>query len=337
MADIFISYSSRDQERAKRIANALESCGWSVWWDRKITTGQAFDEAIERELEAAKCVIVLWSQESIGSEWVKSEASVAAERSVIVPALIDRVKLPLEFRRKQTADLVGWDGSIRHEGFKALCKGVADKVLADTSAQLCPTVAVPFSRTRPAFSWKWISVPLLVVVLGLLGYWLWIPDIYKFSHVELLGNKPDESTGKEKQETDVARTYNVEVSALPATANHGAQLQPNSVTLELHTVKDIQKLMTLNYPVSKLLVWSPQISTDVVLSISIGDIVLTKKYSGRLGFPEFLRDFHKGNRVFRINEFSPEESKILKGIGIEFLSISFIIRGAEPVMQYLSQ
>jgi type VI secretion system protein ImpL len=148
-----------------------------------------------------------------------------------------------------------------------------------------------------------------------------------------------ESTGNnEKQPTSAARTYNVEISILPATANHGAQQQPHSVTLELHSGKDTQSIMALNYPISKLFVWSPEISGDVILSISItGDLVLTKKYPGRLGFPEFLREFHKGNRVFRTNEFNPEESKVLKDCGIEFLSISFIIRGAEPVMQYLSQ
>lgn len=35
-------------------------------WDRKIIIGQAFDQAIERELENAKSVIVLWSEHSIG-------------------------------------------------------------------------------------------------------------------------------------------------------------------------------------------------------------------------------------------------------------------------------
>jgi hypothetical protein len=31
--------------------------------------------------------------------------------------LIERVKVPLEFRRKQTADLVDWTGGTSHEGF----------------------------------------------------------------------------------------------------------------------------------------------------------------------------------------------------------------------------
>eukprot|EP01041_Mallomonas_annulata_P038753 gene38753-62313_t len=126
MTDVFLSYASEDREQAGQLASALGSLGWSVWWDRKIIAGQAFDQAIERELESARCVVVLWSAHSTASEWVKNEAAVASERGVLVPALIDSVKLPLEFRRKQTAELMGWDGDAAHPGFLALCEGVAN-------------------------------------------------------------------------------------------------------------------------------------------------------------------------------------------------------------------
>src|SRR5882672_9927210 len=109
MTDVFISYASEDRERARNVASALQACGWSVWWDRNIITGQAFDQVIEHELETAKTIVVLWSMDSISSEWVKNEAAMVAERGVLVPALIDNVKLPLEFRRRQTADLIGWE------------------------------------------------------------------------------------------------------------------------------------------------------------------------------------------------------------------------------------
>jgi hypothetical protein len=86
------------------------------------------DEAIEHELDAAECVVVLWSKDAVTSEWVKSEAAVAAQCGNLVPVRIDRVKLPLEFRRKQTVDLVEWDGNPAHEGFQALCSGVAARI-----------------------------------------------------------------------------------------------------------------------------------------------------------------------------------------------------------------
>jgi TIR domain len=89
MTDIFISYASEDRDRARKVASALQACGWSVWWDRNIKAGQAFDQVIEHELETAKSVVVLWSKDSVSSEWVRNEAATAAERDVLVPALID--------------------------------------------------------------------------------------------------------------------------------------------------------------------------------------------------------------------------------------------------------
>jgi ankyrin repeat protein len=124
MAEVFISYAAEDDQRARQLAGALEHQGWSVWWDRKIVAGRAFDQTIERELETADAVVVLWSHASIASEWVCNEASAGAERGVLVPALLDPVKPPLEFRRRQAADLTRWNGDTTHEGFQALCAGI---------------------------------------------------------------------------------------------------------------------------------------------------------------------------------------------------------------------
>src|SRR4029453_2957991 len=139
MADVFLSYAREDRDAAFVLARTLEACGWSVWWDREIHPGEAFDQAIERELAAARAVVVLWSERSVASEWVKNEAAEAAARGVLVPALLDATKLPLEFRRRQAADLAGWHGDPDHAGFRALCKGVAAKM--PTPAQ--PTPAAP--------------------------------------------------------------------------------------------------------------------------------------------------------------------------------------------------
>ena len=108
MADIFISYSSSDREKAKELAEAIQQQGWSVWWDRKIPFGKSFDQVIERELDAARCVIVVWTKTSVASDWVKTEAAEGARRHVLLPVFIDDVKIPLEFRRLQAANLTNW-------------------------------------------------------------------------------------------------------------------------------------------------------------------------------------------------------------------------------------
>jgi hypothetical protein len=169
VTDVFISYASEDRDRAARLAGALGELGWSVWWDRKIITGQAFDHAIERELEHAKSVVVLWSKHSIGSEWVKNEAAVASERGVLVPAAIDRVKLPLEFRRRQTADLADWEGEPSHGGFRALCEGVASAIGGAPPNPALPRHGHGFrSNPRRALA----AVAAIAVAVGLGVYWM---------------------------------------------------------------------------------------------------------------------------------------------------------------------
>src|SRR5262249_55102399 len=45
-------------------------------------------------------------------------------RKILVPALIDAVKIPLEFRRVQAADLTQWDGSSESLEFKQFLRAV---------------------------------------------------------------------------------------------------------------------------------------------------------------------------------------------------------------------
>jgi hypothetical protein len=110
MADIFLSYKRADRERVTPIVALLESSGWSVWWDTRIDAGETWDEVIERELGAASCVVVAWSAGSVGSRWVRSEASEGLDRGILVPVHIDASKPPLEFKLIQAIDLQEWRG-----------------------------------------------------------------------------------------------------------------------------------------------------------------------------------------------------------------------------------
>ncbi len=175
MSDIFISYAREDLDRARRLASALESRGWSVWWDRRIVAGQTFDQAIERELDSARSVVVLWSKDSIESEWTKNEATAAAERNVLVPALLDDVRIPLEFRRKQTANLIGWDGDASHEGFQALCEGIAGRIGAPSATRhdSGSSAAASSSSWPIASGWRTWTAAAAVAVAGTTAGALW--------------------------------------------------------------------------------------------------------------------------------------------------------------------
>jgi len=126
--EIFLSYSSSNRKKAQLFAEALKVQGYSVWWDRKIPPGEKFDTFIQKKLNQAKCVIVLWSEDSVDSDWVKEEASDGENRDILIPALIDDILPPFGFRRIQAAKLVDWDGVSSHQEFGILLESVAGKL-----------------------------------------------------------------------------------------------------------------------------------------------------------------------------------------------------------------
>ena len=101
MADVFISYSRTDRDRCTAIRNILESLKVSVWFDAGIGAGSSFDREIEREIDAAKALLVLWTEESVESDWVRNEARTGKERGGLIAVQLQACQLPLEFRSVQ--------------------------------------------------------------------------------------------------------------------------------------------------------------------------------------------------------------------------------------------
>jgi tetratricopeptide (TPR) repeat protein len=125
MANVFLSYVSKDRGKAKSIAHALQKAGHPVWWDRHIKGGSEFSKEIEQALERAEAVVVLWSIDSIESAWVRDEAVVGRDSGRLVPVRIDQSLPPLGFRQYQTIDF--GSAKIRSEstGMRALLHGIA--------------------------------------------------------------------------------------------------------------------------------------------------------------------------------------------------------------------
>lgn len=108
--DIFISYCRQERPAARLFAEAFAEEGFKVWWDAVLHSGETFDEVIERELRAAKAVVVLWSPQSVTSRWVRAEATQADRLNKLVPVIIEACTLPIIFELTHTADLAGWHG-----------------------------------------------------------------------------------------------------------------------------------------------------------------------------------------------------------------------------------
>ncbi len=131
MADVFLSYKSEDRPRILPLVRALEALGYSVWWDLELIAGQKWSKHIRAELDAALCVVVVWTRLSVmddgdyASDWVEIEADHAVSRGVLVPAMFDQGRVAFSHQKIQYADLVSWKGQIEHKGFTELLKGIA--------------------------------------------------------------------------------------------------------------------------------------------------------------------------------------------------------------------
>jgi hypothetical protein len=164
MSDIFISYSSKDRAWVEPFAKVLESYGWSVWWDRDIPTGGSFHAVIRQELRASKCAIVVWSEQSVDSEWVQAEADEARKQEKYLPIRIDESDIPLGFTQRTFQSLVDWDVGADHPGFSQLIKDIERLVRS-------PPRHIEVGR-KPW--WKHIHLLLLLGLPTVLAAVVWI-------------------------------------------------------------------------------------------------------------------------------------------------------------------
>lgn len=109
MADVFVSYKREERHVAQAFVDAFVAEGLTVWWDDDLKPRASWDAEIERELDASKAVVVLWSEASVAeTTFVRTEAGFALDQEKLVPVRLDPCKLPLRFRDIQTADLTDW-------------------------------------------------------------------------------------------------------------------------------------------------------------------------------------------------------------------------------------
>ena len=127
MASLFLSYSREDMSRVAPLAAALERDGHTVWWDRHISGGQEFADAIEQALESADVVIVCWTANSVRSAWVRDEAGAGRDRGRLVPVTLDGCQPPLGFRQYHTIDLSRWNGRPQSPALEPLKAAIAER------------------------------------------------------------------------------------------------------------------------------------------------------------------------------------------------------------------
>ena len=130
MSEVFVSYKAEDRARVAPLVEALAAEGHSVWWDAHIGGGEEWRDEIAGHLEAAGCVIVVWSKRSVGKDghFVRDEATRALRRGTYLPIRIDKVEPPLGFGETQALPLLGWKGSRTDPQYGAIAAAVSARL-----------------------------------------------------------------------------------------------------------------------------------------------------------------------------------------------------------------
>jgi len=186
MADIFISFTHKDEERVQHLVRALEELGWSVFWDRHIPAGKTWRSYIGQALNEARCVVVAWSRHSIDSQWVAEEADEGQKRGILVPVLLDAVEPPIGFRSIQAGNLVEWVPGRPSSRFEQLTRDI-EAVLGSRAVEASTgppadsktpagEVGRAFQRNQPRFSPKrltpyLVAAATLLMVVAAISYW----------------------------------------------------------------------------------------------------------------------------------------------------------------------
>jgi TolB-like protein/tetratricopeptide (TPR) repeat protein len=169
--DLFVSYKAEDRTRLRPLIAALEAEGFTVWWDTHIGGGAHWREDIQEHLEAAKCVIVVWSKRSVGPEgdFVRDEATRARKRGAYLPVRLDAVEPPLGFGEVQAISLKGWKGNRSDPRFQTVAEAVRRRIAGEDIAH------VKVHRDAPRVSRRSIiagSTGAVLAVAG--GAWIFL-------------------------------------------------------------------------------------------------------------------------------------------------------------------
>jgi hypothetical protein len=203
MHEIFISYSRRDSATVQALAAALGKTGLSVWVDTsRLQEGDAYDTQIEDAIAQTRVVVVVWSKNSVRSQWVRAEAAYALGKHKLLPIAIDNTDPPLQFLHIQTINFEDWQGGSDDGAFSRLSAALAKRLDYAIGAPAPHTASHPVPAATPALAAA-LPSPKAKAKQN------WIARTYKEIMVAAGLRFPETVIEKEFQEYFRERTYGI--------------------------------------------------------------------------------------------------------------------------------
>jgi len=115
--ETFLCYAHEDMERAIAIQRLLAAGGVAIFRDvEKIRPGESITTRLNQVMASAQSAVVIVSEYSECSEWVRRErfrllSRHARDEVLVLPVLVDDVPLPKEIADLFTIDLRGYGGA----------------------------------------------------------------------------------------------------------------------------------------------------------------------------------------------------------------------------------
>jgi len=176
MADIFISYSSHDREKAEQLTELLASAGLSVWIDQAgLEVSNSWSKEIVQAINDCKAFLVLLSPNSLESHNVIKEVSLASEkRKKILPLELEPITLTDDFEYQlagiHRTSMANIDSIIRALGKLGLeaTQAPTMKLVKETDSRKSLMI-LPFEDLSPTADNQWFADGLATELISALS------------------------------------------------------------------------------------------------------------------------------------------------------------------------
>ena len=118
---IFVSHSSKDKPKVRRLVSDLRNQNFEVWFDEhEIKIGDSIPRKIQEGLNESDFIVIWLTKYSIISGWVEKEwrsrisEEITKNKTIILPLLAEKdVEIPLFLKEKKYADFTDYERGIR--------------------------------------------------------------------------------------------------------------------------------------------------------------------------------------------------------------------------------